>query len=180
MSRVGKQPISIPAGVTVTVDGDNVVRVKGPKGELARQVHRDMIINVEGNTLTVSRPSDARNHRALHGLTRSLIFNMVQGVTEGYQKNLELVGTGYRAAKAGTKLTLTLGFSHPVEMNPPEGITVEVPNPTNVIIKGIDKELVGQFAANVRGLRPPEPYLGKGIRYAGERIRRKVGKTGKK
>lgn len=179
MSRVGKQPVAIPAGVQVDVDG-STIRVKGPLGELTRTLHKDMIVKVEGNTVTVQRPSDNRQHRALHGLTRTLVANMVEGVTKGFTRNLELVGTGYRAAKAGTKLTMTLGFSHPVEMNPPAGITIEVPNPANIIIKGINKELVGQFAAEVRGMRPPEPYLGKGIRYAGEKVRRKVGKTGKK
>ncbi len=179
MSRVGKQPVAIPAGVQVTVDGANVL-VKGPLGELTRILHKDMIVEVKDNVLTVNRPSDNRLHKALHGLTRTLVANMVEGVTKGYTRNLELVGTGYRAAKAGAKLTMTVGFSHPVEMNPPAGITVEVPNATNIIVKGINKELVGQFAAEVRGVKPPEPYLGKGIRYAGEKVRRKVGKTGKK
>ncbi|MCG0238191.1 MAG: 50S ribosomal protein L6 [Firmicutes bacterium] len=180
MSRVGKQPIPIPAGVTVTVEENNLVRVKGPKGELTRQIHRDMIVKVENNVVRVERPSDERMHKALHGLTRTLIANMVQGVTQGYEKALEIVGTGYRATKSGNKLTLSLGFSHPVEVQPPPGITFEVPNPTNIIVKGIDKELVGQVAANIRALKPPEPYLGKGIRYAGERVRRKAGKAGKK
>ncbi|MFO7171990.1 MAG: 50S ribosomal protein L6 [Bacillota bacterium] len=180
MSRVGKQPIPIPAGVTVTVEENNLVRVKGPKGELTRQIHRDMIIKIEDNVVRVERPSDERMHKALHGLTRTLIANMVQGVTQGYEKALEIVGTGYRATKSGNKLTLSLGFSHPVEVQPPPGITFEVPNPTNIIVKGIDKELVGQVAANIRALKPPEPYLGKGIRYAGERVRRKAGKAGKK
>lgn len=179
MSRVGKQPVAIPAGVQVTVDGATV-KVKGPLGELTRTLHKDMIVEVNDNVITVKRPSDNRLHKALHGLTRTLVANMVEGVTKGYTRNLELVGTGYRASKAGNKLTMTVGFSHPVEMVPPAGITVEVPNPASIIIKGIDKELVGQFAAEVRGVKPPEPYLGKGIRYAGEKVRRKEGKTGKK
>jgi large subunit ribosomal protein L6 len=179
VSRIGKAPIQIPAGVDVKVEG-NVVRVKGPKGELTRAIHPDMIVTIENGALRVSRPTDERNHKALHGLTRTLIFNMVEGVTKGYSKTLELVGTGYRAAKSGTKLTLQVGFSHPVEIDPPKGIEFTVPNPNQVIVSGIDKELVGQVAANVRAVKPPEPYLGKGIKYAGEVIRRKEGKTGKK
>lgn len=179
MSRVGKQPIVLPAGVELKLNG-NRVSVKGPKGELSREISSDMIVNVEGNTVTVSRPSNERQHRALHGLTRSLIANMVEGVTKGYSKSLELVGTGYRAAKSGQKLVLTVGFSHPVEIEPPVGIEIEVPNPAAIVVKGIDKEAVGALTANIRDVRPPEPYLGKGIRYAGEKVRRKVGKTGKK
>ncbi len=179
MSRVGRQPVAIPAGVQVTVDG-NTVKVKGPKGELTRTFHRDMIIELADNKIVVRRPSDERLHKALHGLTRTLIANMVEGVTKGYERALELVGTGYRASKVGNKLVLSVGFSHPVEIEPPAGITVEVPNPASIIIRGVDKELVGQFAANVRAVKPPEPYLGKGIRYAGEKVRRKVGKAGKK
>lgn len=179
MSRVGKAPIKVPAGVDIKING-SLVTIKGPKGELARAIHPDMILKLEDSALLVNRPSEGRNHKALHGLTRTLLANMVEGVTNGYQKNLELVGTGYRAAKAGTNLSLQVGFSHPVVMTPPEGITVEVPTPASVIVRGIDKELVGQFTANVRGVKPPEPYLGKGIKYAGEKIRRKVGKTGKK
>ncbi|BDG62235.1 50S ribosomal protein L6 [Caldinitratiruptor microaerophilus] len=179
MSRVGKKPIPIPAGVEVKVEG-NTVRVKGPKGQLERQVHPDMEVRVEDGHIVVRRPSDERQHRALHGLTRTLVANMVEGVTKGYEKALELVGTGYRAAKTGNKLTLTVGFSHPVEITPPAGIQIEVPRPTEIRISGMDKELVGQFAADVRSVRPPEPYLGKGIRYVGEKVRRKVGKTGKK
>ncbi|MCL5677371.1 MAG: 50S ribosomal protein L6 [Firmicutes bacterium] len=179
MSRVGKQPIALPAGVEVKLNG-NRVSVTGPKGELSREISSDMIVKIEDNTVTVSRPSEERQHRALHGLTRTLIANMVEGVTKGYQKNLELVGTGYRAAKSGRKLVLTVGFSHPVEIDPPAGIDIEVPNPAAVVVKGIDKEAVGALTANIRDVRPPEPYLGKGIRYAGERVRRKVGKTGKK
>ena len=179
MSRVGKQPIALPAGVAVDIDG-STVKVTGPKGELTRDLHKDMIIKIEDGHLLVQRPTDGRDHRALHGLTRSLVANMVEGVTKGFQKQLALEGTGYRATKSGTKLTLSVGFSHPVEINPPAGITVEVPAVNSIIVKGIDKELVGQFTANVRSVRPPEPYLGKGIRYAGEKVRRKVGKTGKK
>lgn len=179
MSRVGRKPISVPAGVQVAVEG-NLVRVKGPHGELAREVHRDMRVSVEGGQVVVRRPSDARQHRALHGLTRTLVANMVEGVHKGYQKSLELVGTGYRAAKPGQRLLLTVGFSHPVEMEPPRGIEVQVPAPNVVIVKGADKELVGAFAATIRSVRPPEPYLGKGIRYQGEKVRRKIGKTGKK
>lgn len=179
MSRVGKAPIALPADVTINIDG-STVRVKGPKGELARELHEDMIIKIEDGHLLVQRPSDDRRHRSLHGLTRTLVANMVEGVTKGYRKALALEGTGYRAIKSGTKLTLQVGFSHPVEIHPPEGIEVEVPAVNQIVVKGIDKELVGQFTANVRSVRPPEPYLGKGIRYAGEVVRRKVGKTGKK
>lgn len=179
MSRIGKAPVTVPAGVTVTVEGA-VVTVKGPKGTLSREINKDMTVTVENGALRVSRPSDERNHKALHGLTRSLINNMVEGVTKGYTKQLELVGTGYRATKTGTKLTLTVGYSHPVEIDPPAGIDFTVPAPNQVIVGGIDKEVVGQVAANVRSVRPPEPYLGKGIKYTGERIIRKEGKTGKK
>ncbi|HLN63248.1 MAG TPA: 50S ribosomal protein L6 [Symbiobacteriaceae bacterium] len=179
MSRIGKAPIQVPAGVDIKVEG-NLVTVKGPKGTLSREISKDMIVNIENGALRVSRPSDERNHKALHGLTRSLINNMVEGVTKGYSKTLEMVGTGYRASKSGTKLTLTVGFSHPVEFMPPQGIEFTVPAQNQIVISGIDKEVVGQVAANVRSVRPPEPYLGKGIKYAGERIRRKEGKTGKK
>lgn len=179
MSRIGRKPVKVPSGVQVTVDG-NVVRVKGPKGELSREIHQDMSVKVQGDELIVERPTDEDFHRALHGLTRALVQNMVDGVTKGFSKSLELVGVGYRAAKSGNKLVLTVGYSHPVEMVPPPGIEIEVPNPTTIVVKGANKELVGQFAANVRRVRPPEPYLGKGIKYAGEHIRRKVGKTGKK
>lgn len=179
MSRVGKAPIKLADSVQVTLDG-NVVRVKGPKGELSRAINPDMIIKIENGALLVARPSDERNHKALHGLTRTLIANMVEGVTKGYTRNLELVGTGYRATKSGTKLTLTVGYSHPVEMDPPQGIEFTVPAVNQVVVSGIDKEAVGQMAANIRAVRPPEPYLGKGIRYAGEVVRRKEGKTGKK
>lgn len=179
MSRVGKAPIAIPAGVEVKIDGATV-SVKGPKGTLTRTVSKDMILTLENGALLVSRPSDERNHKALHGLTRTLIANMVEGVTKGYSRTLEMVGTGYRAAKAGTKLTLQVGFSHPVEFEPPTGIEFVVPAQNQIVINGIDKEIVGQIAAEIRGVRPPEPYLGKGIKYQGERIRRKEGKTGKK
>lgn len=179
MSRVGRVPVKIPAGVTVEVRGNAVV-VKGPKGELSREFHPDMTIKVEAGSVIVERPSDEKKHKSLHGLTRSLIANMVEGVTKGYEKSLELVGVGYRAAKGGRKLTLTVGYSHPVEIDPPEGIEFEVPNPTLIVVKGKDKELVGQMAASIRDVRPPEPYQGKGIRYAGEKVRRKAGKAGKK
>ena len=179
MSRIGKAPVTIPAGVEIKVEG-NLVSVKGPKGQLSREVSKDMTIVIENGALRVSRPSDERNHKALHGLTRSLINNMVEGVTKGYSRNLEMVGTGYRAAKAGNKLTLQVGYSHPVEFIAPEGIEFTVPAVNQIVVSGIDKEVVGQVAANIRGTRPPEPYLGKGIKYAGERIIRKEGKTGKK
>ncbi len=179
MSRIGKKPVAIPMGVTVTLDG-SLITVKGPKGQLERNLHRDIKVSVNESEVVVERPSDERDHRSLHGLTRTLISNMVQGVTDGYQKSLELAGTGYRASRSGKKLVLTVGFSHPVELDPPAGVEVEVPAPGSVIVKGIDKEAVGAFSANVRDVRPPEPYLGKGIRYAGEKVRRKVGKTGKK
>lgn len=179
MSRIGKAPIQIPAGVEIKLEG-NLVRVKGPKGELSREISKDMLISIEDGALRVSRPSDEREHKALHGLTRSLIANMVEGVTKGYTRALELVGTGYRANKAGNKLTLSVGYSHPVEIEPPSGIEFTVPAQNQVVVSGINKEVVGQVAANIRAVRPPEPYLGKGIKYAGERIRRKEGKTGKK
>ena len=179
MSRIGRKPINIPSGVEVSVNG-NVVVVKGPKGTLERQLHPDMKLVVNGSELTVERPSDNKLHRSLHGTTRSVLANMVEGVTNGYSKNLDLVGVGYRATKAGDKVTLSLGFSHPVELPKVEGIEVEVPAQTKLVIKGIDKELVGAYAAKVRDLRRPEPYKGKGIKYENEVIRRKVGKTGKK
>ena len=180
MSRIGKKPVVIPANVTVNVAEGNVVTVKGPKGELTNTFNADMIINVEGNVLTVSRPSDEANHRALHGLTRTLIANMVEGVEKGYSKELEVNGVGYRAEKKGTQLVMRLGFSHEVFVDEIPGITIEVPSPNKIIIKGTDKQVVGQFAAEVRGKRPPEPYKGKGIKYTTEVIRRKVGKTGGK
>ena len=179
MSRIGRQPIPVPAGVTVAIEPEQV-RVNGPKGELQERIPRDMQVTQEGEQLLVTRPTDRGEHRALHGLTRSLVANMVQGVTEGYSKELEIVGVGYRAQAAGpTQLELALGFSHPVRFTAPEGITFEVPAPTRIIVKGIDKEAVGQVAANLRKLRKPEPYKGKGVRYAGERVLRKAGKAQK-
>ena len=180
MSRIGKKPVVIPAGVTVNVAEGNVVTVKGPKGELTNTFNADMVINVEGNVLTVSRPTDEANHRALHGLTRTLIANMVEGVEKGFSKELEVNGVGYRAEKKGNDLVMRLGFSHEVIMDEIDGITVECPTPNKILVKGIDKQVVGQFAAEVRGKRPPEPYKGKGIKYTNEVIRRKVGKTGGK
>lgn len=179
MSRIGRMPITIPSGVTVKME-DNVVTVKGPKGELTRTLHPDMIIKMEDNTIVVERPSENKQHRSLHGLTRTLISNMVIGVTEGYQKTLEIAGVGYRAAKAGKNLNLTLGFSHPVVVEPPAGITLDVPAPNKIIVSGINKETVGAIAANIRSFREPEPYKGKGIKYEGEHIRRKIGKAGGK
>jgi len=179
MSRIGRMPIAIPAGVTVEVAENNKVTVKGPKGTLERVLASEMEIKVEGAEVTVSRPNDLKRMKSLHGLTRTLIHNMVVGVTEGYEKKLEVNGVGYKAAKAGKKLTLNLGYSHPVEMEDPEGIETVVEG-NNIIVKGIDKEKVGQFAAEIRDKRRPEPYKGKGIKYADETIRRKVGKTGKK
>ena len=180
MSRIGKKPVIIPANVTITIADGNNVTVKGPKGELTNTFNADMMINVEGNVLTVSRPSDEANHRALHGLTRTLIANMVEGVDKGYSKVLEVNGVGYRAEKKGNQLVMRLGYSHEVIMDEIPGITVEVPSPNKIIVHGIDKQVVGQFAAEVRGKRPPEPYKGKGIKYSTEVIRRKAGKTGGK
>ncbi|WP_062305154.1 50S ribosomal protein L6 [Alicyclobacillus sendaiensis] len=179
MSRIGRKPIPIPAGVEVSVNGTEVT-VKGPKGQLSRRVHPEMKVTVMDNQVIVERPSDEKLHRALHGTTRSVIANMVEGVTNGYTKSLELVGVGYRAAKQGNKVTLSVGFSHPVDLPQVEGIEVEVPAQNKIVVRGIDKELVGIYAAKVRSIRPPEPYKGKGIRYEGENVRRKVGKTGKK
>lgn len=179
MSRIGRMPIVIPAGVTLKIDG-NLVTVKGPKGELSRAIHNDMILELENDTLLVKRPSDAKDHRSLHGLTRTLIANMVTGVTTGFTKTLEIAGVGYRAAKSGTKLALTLGFSHPVEVEPPKGLSIDVPAPNRIVVSGSDKEAVGALAAKIRGYREPEPYKGKGIKYEGEVIRRKVGKAGGK
>ncbi len=178
MSRIGKLPVEIPAGVEVKLSG-NTLTVKGPKGELVRELHPEMNIEVQDNAVVVTRPSDKKEHRSLHGLTRTLIANMVEGVTKGYQRNLEIVGVGYRAAKQGNKLVLTVGYSHPVEITPEDGLEIEIPAPTKIQVKGIDKEKVGQLAANIRKVRPPEPYLGKGIRYEGERIIRKAGKAGR-
>ncbi|MFT9850364.1 50S ribosomal protein L6 [Aneurinibacillus sp. REN35] len=179
MSRIGKKPIAIPEGVDVKLDG-TVLTVKGSKGTLTRTLHSEVIVKVEGNEIVVERPSDNKLHRALHGTTRSVIANMVEGVTNGFAKTLELVGVGYRAAKSGSNLTLNVGYSHPVEITPEEGIEFEVPAQTQIIVKGIDKERVGQIASEIRAVRRPEPYKGKGIRYQGERVRRKEGKTGKK
>ncbi len=175
MSRIGRKPIPVPAGVTISVEPD-VVRVHGPKGELSERVHRDIKVIQDGDVLTVTRPTDRGEHRALHGLTRSLVFNMVEGVTNGYAKTLEIQGVGYRAALKGRDLELALGYSHPVSITAPEGIEFEVPIPTRVIVKGISKQLVGEIAATIRKQRPPEPYKGKGIRYEGEYVARKVGK----
>lgn len=179
MSRIGKKILEIPAGVTITIAEDNTVTVKGPKGELTRKFNADMSIKIEENTLTVERPSEQKEHRALHGTTRALIGNMVEGVTAGFARGLELVGVGYRAQKQGDKLVLSVGYSHSVEMTPEAGLEVEVPAPTKIVIKGIDKQRVGEFAANIRAVRAPEPYKGKGIRYEGEVVRRKEGKTAK-
>ncbi|MEG1257329.1 50S ribosomal protein L6 [Clostridium sp.] len=179
MSRVGRLPIAIPAGVTVTVTPDHVVTVKGPKGELTKTMVKDINIAIEDNQVVVTRPSDVKEHRALHGLTRALINNMVVGVTNGFVKTLQLVGVGYRATAKGKGLTLNLGFSHPVEISAVEGVTFELPDANTIIVKGIDKELVGAVAADIRTWRKPEPYKGKGIKYSDEVIRRKEGKTGK-
>ncbi|EGS34859.1 MULTISPECIES: 50S ribosomal protein L6 [Megasphaera] len=179
MSRVGRMPIDIPAGVSVSLNGP-VITVKGPKGELTRTLHQDIKVSVADNVITVERPSDEKNHRALHGLTRALVANMVIGVTEGFKKELEIVGVGYRAQMKGNKLALTLGFSHPLELEAPEGIKIECPSATSIVISGANKEHVGEFAAKVRGYRLPEPYKGKGIKYVGEHIRRKAGKAGTK
>ena len=179
MSRIGKLPVAIPAGVEVKLEEGNVITVKGPKGTLTRKLVDDLDIKVEGSEVIVTRPSDLKRYKSLHGLTRTLIFNMVEGVTNGYTKELEINGVGYRAAKAGKKLTLTLGYSHPVEMEDPEGIETKVDG-NKITVSGIDKEKVGQFAAEIRTKRPPEAYKGKGIKYTTETIRRKVGKTGKK
>ena len=180
MSRIGKKPVAIPAGVTVEVAEGNVITVKGAMGTLTKNMHPDMIINVDGAVLTVSRPTDEANHRALHGLTRTLIANMIEGVSKGYSKELDVNGVGFRVEKKGKQLVMRLGYSHEVIMDEIDGITVECPTPNKILVKGIDKQVVGQFAAEVRGKRPPEPYKGKGIKYTTEVIRRKVGKTGGK
>lgn len=179
MSRIGRKPIAIPAGVTVTLAEGNVVTVKGPKGELTQTMHGDMIIKVEANEIVVERPSEQKLHKSLHGLTRTLVANMVTGVSEGFKKELEINGVGYRAQKQGNKLVLGLGYSHPVEMEDIPGLTVEVPAPNKIIVSGADKQAVGQLAAKIREKRPPEPYKGKGIKYVDERIIRKEGKVGK-
>jgi len=180
MSRIGKLPIQVPAGVTITVAEDNTVSVKGPKGVLYQKVHQDIKIEEGADALNVTRPSDSKAHRSMHGLYRTLVNNMVIGVTAGFQKTLLIEGVGYRAQTDGKKLTLNLGYSHPVEFSAPDDITFEAPAPTRVLVKGIDKQLVGAIAADIRKARQVEPYHGKGIRYEGERVRRKEGKTGKK
>ncbi len=180
MSRIGKLPITVPAGVTVQVDENNTVTVKGPKGTLTQTVNPDITLKQENGVLTLTRPSDAKPHKAMHGLYRSLVHNMVVGVTDGFTKTLELVGTGYRAqAEGGKKLNISIGFSHPVVLDAPENIQFETPNQTTIVVKGISKQQVGNLAADIRAIRKPEPYLGKGIKYAGEHIRRKEGKAGK-
>jgi len=179
MSRIGKLPIPVPNGVTVTIDG-NRVTVKGPKGELSRTLHPEMQLAQENGTVTVSRPSDEPNHRALHGLTRSLVANMVEGVTKGYSKTLEIMGVGYKAEVRPYGLQFALGYSHPIEVRAPAGITLQAPNPTTVVVSGADKEAVGRIASEIRKLRKPEPYKGKGVKYQGEIVRRKAGKAGGK
>ncbi len=179
MSRIGLKPIDIPSGVEVKVDVNNYVEVKGPKGQIAEQLSPEMEIRIEENQIFVDRPTEIKRHKSLHGLTRTLIANMIDGVTNGYSKTLEIQGTGYRAQKQGKKLILNLGYSHPIELEDPEGIEVEVPNANQIIVKGINKQLVGSHAAVIRDFRKPEPYKGKGIRYSNEYVRRKVGKTGK-
>ncbi len=180
MSRIGKMPITVPAGVEIAIAEGNVVTVKGPKGTLTKTMHPDMLIKVEGNEVIVSRPSEDKLHKSLHGLTRTLVHNMVEGVTKGYAKELEVNGVGYRAQKQGNQLIMNLGYSHQVTVDEIEGITIDVPAANKIVISGIDKQVVGQFAAEVRGKRPPEPYKGKGIKYTTEVIRRKEGKTGGK
>jgi large subunit ribosomal protein L6 len=180
MSRIGRLPVEIPQGVDFNISEENLITVKGPKGQLIQKMHKDMLITIEDGKIIISRPSDEKLHRSLHGLTRSLVNNMVEGVSKGFEKTLDINGVGYRATKQGSKLVLTMGYSHPVELVDPEGITTEVPAPNKIIIKGANKENVGQHAANIRTVRPPEPYLGKGIKYSDEVIRRKEGKTGKK
>jgi len=180
MSRIGRMPIAIPAGVDVKMDDNNTLTIKGQKGTLTNKFHKDMIISIDATKILVQRPSEEKIHKSLHGLTRSLINNMVDGVTKGFEKTLEINGVGYRALKQGKKLVLTLGYSHPVEMEDPEGITVEVPAPNKVVVKGIDKQAVGEFAAKIRSKREPEVYKGKGVKYSYEVIRRKEGKAGGK
>ncbi len=179
MSRIGRKPIARPDNVKIAIQ-DNIITVEGPKGVLAQQIPQDITIEITDGQLQVNRPSDAANHRALHGLTRALVANMVQGVSSGFEKKLELVGVGYRAQLQGNKLLINIGFSHPVEVEPPQGIEFEVPAPTKITVKGIDKQLVGNTAAHIRAIRKPEPYKGKGIKYEGEVIRRKAGKAGGK
>jgi len=180
MSRIGKAPVSVPNGVTVTLKDDNVISVKGPKGELTRSLPSAMTIAQENGQVTVTRPSDEDQHKSLHGLTRTLIANMVEGVTKGFSKNLELVGVGYKAEVRPYGLQLALGYSHPIEYRAPQGIKLTAPAPTQIVVEGANKEVVGQVAAEIRSLRPPEPYKGKGVKYAGEQIRRKAGKAGGK
>ena len=180
MSRIGRMPVVVPKGVDVKIEGTNEMTVKGPKGTLSSTLHKDMILTMEEGVITVNRPSEEKIHKSLHGLTRSLVNNMVVGVTDGFAKNLEINGVGYRAQLQGTKLVLSLGYSHPVELEPPTGITIEVPAQNRITVKGIDKQLVGEIAAKIRGYREPEPYKGKGIKYENETIIRKEGKTGKK
>lgn len=179
MSRIGKLPITVPAGVTITVSDDNKVTVKGPKGTLSQAVNSDIKVEQDKGVLTLVRPTDSKPHKAMHGLYRTLVNNMVIGVTTGFSRELEMVGTGYRAAAEGKKLTIQAGYSHPVVFDAPENITFETPAPTQIVVRGIDKQVVGNLAADIRAVRPPEPYLGKGIKYKGEQIRRKVGKAGK-
>lgn len=178
MSRTGRKPVTVPQGVEVKL-ADNLLHVKGPKGELERALHPEMVVKFENNEIVVERPSDIKAHKAMHGTTRSLVANMVEGVSTGYQKGLDLVGVGYRAQMQGKKLVLNVGYSHPVEFDPPAGIEIETPAATKVIVRGASKELVGEIAANIRAVREPEPYKGKGIKYETEHIRRKAGKTGK-
>jgi large subunit ribosomal protein L6 len=178
LSRIGRMPVVIPPGVEVDLAG-RTITVKGPKGQLSRELHPEMKLEMDDGKIIVSRPSDNKRHKSLHGLTRTLVANMVEGVVKGYEKNLVISGVGYRAAKQGTKLVLTVGYSHPVEIEPPAGIEIEVPAPTRITVRGIDKEMVGEIAAKIRAVRKPEPYLGKGIRYENEQIRRKAGKAGK-
>ena len=180
MSRIGKLPIAVPAGVTVTIADDNTVTVKGPKGELSQKVNKDMTVRMEDGHILVERPSDAKQHRAIHGLYRSLIHNMVEGVTNGFSKTLELVGVGYRASAENNTLTINIGYSHPVIMKAPDHVTYETPNANTIVVKGIDKQQVGALAADIREVRKPEPYHGKGIRYHGEYVPHKEGKAGKK
>ena len=178
MSRIGRLPITVPSGVDVTIDGRELT-VKGPKGTLSRTLHPDMSVSQEDGSIVVTRPTEQKTHKQLHGLTRTLVNNMVVGVTDGYRKGLEITGVGYRAVKVGEKLQLSLGYSHQIEIEPPQGVSFELENPTRLAVVGIDKELVGQIAAKVRATRKPEPYKGKGVRYAGEYVRRKAGKAGK-
>ncbi len=179
MSRIGLKPITMPSGVEIKIDADNLVEVKGPKGQLSQQIDKDMEIKIEDGVLTVVRPTENKRHKSLHGLSRTLLNNMIVGVSEGYSKTLDIVGTGYRAAKQGNKLVLTLGYSHPVEMEDPQGIETEVPAQNKIVVSGIDKQQVGNYASKIRDWRRPEPYKGKGIKYTDEIVRRKVGKTGK-